>query len=48
MSKEITVEAIDKLFDDAFEDIDVSADIKSERNSVSLKQIYEAYEESRH
>ena len=45
--KEITVETIDNRFDEAFEDIDVSENDKSERNSVSLKSIIEAYEESR-
>ena len=37
---------IDNWFDNEFEDIDVSSNEKSERNSVSFKQIYEAYLES--
>ena len=44
--REVTSD-IDKEFDGAFEDIDVSSDVKSERNSVSLTQIMEAYEESK-
>ena len=38
---------IDQVFDEEFEDIDVSSDYKSEPNSVSLTQIREAYNESR-
>lgn len=37
---------IDNWFDNEFEDIEVSSNEKSERNSVSFKQIYEAYLES--
>ena len=44
--REVTFD-IDKEFDETFEDIDVSSDVKSERNSVSLTQIMEAYEESK-
>ena len=47
MSKEVTVEVMDKIFDDAFEGIDVSNNDKSEPNSVSLTQIRDAYNESR-
>ena len=43
----ITVETIDEMFDSRFEDIDMSANDKSERNSVSFKSIIEAYEESK-
>ena len=38
---------IDKEFDEMFKDIDVSENIKSEPNSVSMTQIREAYNESK-
>lgn len=38
---------IDRIFDEEFEDIDVSNDYKSEPNSVSLTQIYDSYMESK-
>lgn len=38
---------IDRIFDENYEDIDVSESIKSEPNSVSLTQIREAYNESK-
>jgi len=46
MMKEIT-NAIDKEFDERFEDIDVSSNDKYESIGSTLKSIYEAYEESR-
>ena len=45
--KEIRVNEIDKFVDDMMEGIDVGANDKSERNSVSFSQIMEAYEESK-
>ena len=46
MLHEITIEKIEDQFNDLFEELNkVDADL-TERNSVSLKQIYEAYEES--
>lgn len=47
MCKEITVEMIENCFDNGFKEIDKSEHLKSERNSYSLKQIMEAYEESK-
>ena len=44
--REVTFD-IDKEFDEMFEDIDISSDIKSEPNSVSLTQIYDSYMESK-
>ena len=44
--REVTTD-IDKEFDEMFEDIDVSSDIKSEPNSVSMTQIYDSYMESK-
>ena len=40
-------EDIDRTFDEMFEDIDIFEHIKSERNSVSLSQIYDSYMESK-
>ena len=48
MSKEITVESIESTFDGLFEEINKLNEDMMEHNSISLKQIYEAYEESRH
>ena len=44
--REVTTD-IDRIFDENYEDIDVSSDIKSEPNSVSMKQIYDSYMESK-
>jgi hypothetical protein len=38
---------IDKEFDEMFKDIDVSENIKSEPNSVSMTQILDSYMESK-
>jgi len=46
MMKEIT-NAIDKEFDERFEDIDVSSNDKYESIGTTFKAIYEAYEESK-
>ena len=45
--KEITVERIEDEFDGLFNEIDKLSQDLYERNSVSLKQIYEAYNESK-
>ena len=39
--------SIDSWFDRTFEDIDKSDNDKSEQNSISFKQILEAYQESK-
>ena len=44
--REVTTD-IDRIFDEMFEDIDVSESIKSEPNSVSMTQIYDSYMESK-
>ena len=44
--REVTTD-IDRIFDEMFEDIDVSEDVKSEPNSVSMTQIYDSYMESK-
>lgn len=46
MMKDIT-NAIDRDFDEKFDDIDVSSNDKFESVGTTLKSIYEAYEESR-
>ena len=46
MLKEIKIEKIEDQFDDLFEEINKLDKDLTERNSVSLKQIYEAYYES--
>ena len=45
--KEIRVNDLEKWVESTMERIDVSANDKSERNSVSYSQIIEAYEESK-
>lgn len=45
--REINIESIEQKFDDLFAEIDKLSEDIYERNSVSLKQIYESYEESR-
>ena len=47
MTKEINVKDFEEAFDEAFDEIDVSANDKSEPNSVSFQQILDSYEESR-
>ena len=47
MCKEVKLEDLDRWYDAAMENIDVSANDKSERNSVSMSQIMDAYEESK-
>lgn len=47
MMKEITVEKIEDQFDGLFKELDMLSEDLYERNTVSLKQIREAYEESR-
>ena len=48
MLHEITIEKIEDQFDGLFEELNKLDKDLTERNSVSLKQIYEAYEESKH
>lgn len=48
MLHEITIERIEDHFDGLFEELNKLDKDLTERNSVSLKQIYEAYEESKH
>ena len=48
MLHEITIEKIEDQFDSLFEELNKLDKDLTERNSVSLKQIYEAYEESKH
>ena len=45
--KEIKLNDLDRWVDDMMDGIDVASNDKSERNSVSLRQIMESYEESR-
>lgn len=45
--KEFTVSDVEQVFDSLFAEIDRLTDDISETNSVSLKQIYEAYMESK-
>ena len=47
MMKELTIENVEERFDNLFSEINKLNEDFTERNSVSLKQIYEAYEESR-
>ena len=44
---EYTIENLEETFDDLFRDLDKLNNDFTERNSVSMKQIYEAYEESK-
>lgn len=44
---EVRLEDLDKWYDEAMENIDVSSDDKSEPNSVSMTQILDSYEESK-
>ncbi len=44
---EVRLEELDKWYDAAMEGIDVSANDKSEANSVSMTQILDSYEESK-
>lgn len=48
MSKEMSIETLEEKFDDLFMEIDKLSKDLYERNSVSLKQIYDSYEESKH
>lgn len=48
MGKEISIESIEETFDDLFREIDKLSKDLYDRNSVSLKQVMEAYEESKH
>ncbi len=47
MMKEMTVESVENRFDEMFKSLDMLTDDLYEKNSYSLKQIYEAYEESK-
>lgn len=47
MLHEITIEKIEDQFDGLFDELNKLDKDLTERNSVSLKQIYEAYEESK-
>ena len=47
MNNEFTVSDVEKVFDNLFESINKLTDDINERNTVSLKQIYEAYKESK-
>ena len=47
MSKEITIETIEDRFDVLFEEVDKLNQAMLNANYVSLKQIQEAYEESK-
>lgn len=47
MKREITIESIESTFDGLFEEISKLNDDMMTANYVSLKQVYEAYEESR-
>lgn len=45
--REYTIENLEEKFDDLFRDLDKLNDDFTERNSISMKQIMEAYEESK-
>lgn len=47
MNNEFTVSEIEEVFDGLFAEIDKLTDDINEANTVSLKQIYEAYKESK-
>lgn len=47
MGKEFTVENIEEKFDGLFKEIERLTDDIRDVNTVSLKQVYEAYEESK-
>lgn len=47
MMKEMTIENIEKTFDDLFKEIDCLNEDLMQGNSYSLNQAYEAYKESK-
>lgn len=45
--REYTIENLEERFDDLFGELNKLNEDFTERNSISMKQIYEAYEESK-